>query len=515
MKVNQIKVGIFLSYASMIVTNLLGLLYTPYMLKQLGSSEYGLYTLAASTVSYLSLLSFGFGSAYMRYYSKYKVNKDNDRIAKLNGMFMSIFCVISLLVIIGGTVLTINVKNIFSQNLTVEELKRTKIIMTIMVVNLALTFPSSVYGSYVTAHERFLFQRLLSLISSVGNTIVMAAVLFLGYKSIAMCIVMVFWTVVQFTARIYYCHNKLNMRFDFRKLDWKLLLEIGGFSFFIFLNSFIDTVNWGVDKFILGIFHGTVAVAIYGVASNLNTYFLLLSTSISGVFIPRVNNIVALGGEKADDSLTELMTRVGRLQFMLLSLVYLGFIFFGKPFIVLYWGGSEYKDAYYIGLILMGAVLLPLCQNVGIEIQRAKNKHRLRSVVYAGLAVLNILLSIPLGKYYGAIGCSIGTGISLIVGNVFFMNIIYQKKLGLNMKYYWKEILRIIPAFVIPVIVFVIFTSFVEIKNLFILMVSIIAFIVINVLCIWFFTMNAYEKNLFRSPIKRIKNKITQKAKVD
>lgn len=507
MKSNQVKIGIVLSYVSMIVTNLLGLIYTPYMLSQLGSSDYGIYTLAASTVSYLGLLSFGFGSAYMRYYSKYKVNNQYKEIAKLNGMFMSVFCVISLLVIIGGIILTLNVENIFSQKLTSEELNRTKTIMAIMVINLALTFPSSVYGSYVTAHERFLFQRLLSLISSVGNTITMALMLFFGYKAIALSIVTTIWTLVQFFARVYYCNKKLAIHFEFKSFDWKLFRGIGVFSFFIFLNSFIDTINWGIDKFLLGIFQGSFAIAVYGVASNLNTYFLLLSTSISGVFIPRVNTIVATNEEGSDKQLTELMTKVGRLQFMLLSLVYIGFVFFGEPFIELYWGGIEYKDAYYVALILMGSVLLPLCQNVGIEIQRAKNKHQLRSIVYTGLAIANVILSIPLCQCFGAIGCSIGTGLSLVIGNGIIMNLIYHKKLNLNMIYYWKEIIKILPSLIIPIVVCIVCKHFLIINNLFVLLLAIVGFSIVYLLSIWFFAMNTYEKNLFASPIKRIKKR--------
>ena len=43
----------------------------------------------------------------------------------------------------------------------------------------------------------------------------------------------------------------------------------------------VDQINWSVDKFILGIFGGTTAVAIYAVGGQINTMYMSLSSSIS------------------------------------------------------------------------------------------------------------------------------------------------------------------------------------------------------------------------------------------
>lgn len=48
MAINQLKAGAFLSYISIGLNNIVGLLYTPYMLRMLGQNEYGLYSLVAS-----------------------------------------------------------------------------------------------------------------------------------------------------------------------------------------------------------------------------------------------------------------------------------------------------------------------------------------------------------------------------------------------------------------------------------------------------------------------------------
>ena len=129
---NQKKAGVLLSYGQTILSTLISLTYTPVMLRLLGQSEYGLYTLVNGFVSNLSLLSFGMGSAYMRYYSRAEAQDGEDGVARINGMFMTIFFAISLLCLLTGGVLVANVKNIFAAKLTAKELDTAKILMALL-----------------------------------------------------------------------------------------------------------------------------------------------------------------------------------------------------------------------------------------------------------------------------------------------------------------------------------------------------------------------------------------------
>ena len=69
---SELKTGAFLSYIQMGLSILIGLFYTPVMIKLLGQNEYGLYNTVASTVAMLSALSLGFNSGYIKFFSGYK-----------------------------------------------------------------------------------------------------------------------------------------------------------------------------------------------------------------------------------------------------------------------------------------------------------------------------------------------------------------------------------------------------------------------------------------------------------
>ena len=446
---DQKKAGVLLSYGQTVLSTAISLVYTPVMLRLLGQSEYGTYTLVNGFISNLSLMSFGLGSAYVRYYTRAEASDGEDGVAKINGMFMTIFLVIGLLSLLVGGVLVANVHRIFAAKLTPREIETARVLMALLVVNIAVSFPCSVFTSYITARERFLFQRLVSMIRTVLNPIVMLPLLLMGLGSVSLVLVTLLLSVVTDVSSALYCRKRLGMRMRFGHFDFALLREMAGFSFFIFLNMIIDQINWTVDTTLLGIISGTAATAIYGVGSQLHRYYMTISTSISGVFVPQINRIVARG--EGDDALTRLFTRVGRVQFMLLMLVLTGFIFVGEPFIEA-WGGGAYAGAYPIALLLMAPVTVPLIQNLGIEIQRAKNMHQFRSKVYFVMALFNVAISIPLGMRYGGLGCAMGTAISMLLCNGLVMNWYYHTHIGLDMVYFWRRILSIVPALVPPVL---------------------------------------------------------------
>lgn len=494
MQINQRKIGVLLTYVSEAIKILTTLIYTPVMLRLLGQSEYGLYQLVSSTVSYLSLLSLGFGSAYVRYHSKYQVKGDSDGIARLNGMFMIVFGAMSALCLICGGVMTANSQMIFGEGLTAVEQEKAKVLTAILVVSMAITFPNSVFTCYVTAYEKFVFQKLLIVIQNLLNPFLTLPLLLLGYGSVAVVLISAVLTAAFFLVNVYYCVKHLRMRFSFRGLQFSLLKEMSVFTFFIFLNQIIDQINWSVDKFLLGRLSGTAAVAVYGIGGQVNTLYVQMSTAVSSVFAPRVNRIVAESDDNAE--LTGLMIRVGRIQFLILMLIVTGFAFFGRPFIRL-WAGDGYEHAYEVALLLMIPVTVPLIQNLGIEIQRAKNMHRARSVMLTCLALGNIVLSIFLIRLWGVVGAAVGTTIALIIGNALFMNWYYHKKIGLDMLAFWKEIARCVPAVLMVCLFGAAYRHFIDIAGWGMLAVSIALYALVYLVVMWFLGLNTYEKQLF------------------
>ena len=155
----QRKLGAMLSYVSIVVNVVIQLLYTPILIKKMGSSEYGLFSLVSSIISYLTILDLGFGNAIIVYTAKYRAQKKYDEEKQLHGMFNIVFLIIGLITTICGLILAFNTKNIFYKTMTIEELNKAQIMMFILSFNLGVTFIFNIYSTIISAYEKFVFQK--------------------------------------------------------------------------------------------------------------------------------------------------------------------------------------------------------------------------------------------------------------------------------------------------------------------------------------------------------------------
>lgn len=502
---NQLKVGVVLSYISTGLNILIQLLYTPIMIRLLGQSEYGLYTLVGSVVSYLSLFSFGFTGAYLRFYSQRKVKDDFQGIARLNGMFLILFLIMSVVAFACGMILAQFPREIFGNNLTELELEIAQTLMKILVINIALTFPSGLLDSIISAHEKFLFQRIVTLLGVLCNPFLTLPLLFMGYGSVAVVSVTTLITVLKLIVNVFYSQKVIHVQFSFDCFDFHVLREIADFSFFLFLNMIIDQINWSIDKFILGWVSGTKDVAIYGVGAQINSLVTTFSTAVSSVFAPRVNRIAASNSKDINWQFTSLFTRVGRIQYLILMLVVSGFVFFGDYFITDIYSSEEYTQAYQVALLLILPAFVPLIQNLGIEIQRSINKHKTRSIIYLIMALINIVISIPLAKAFGPVGAAFGTAIGLIFANGIIMNIYYHKAIGINIVYFWKNIVSLSKGMIIPIFFGCWIMYSIKFDNLLEYISMIVLYSVVYGISMWLSGMNSEEKKFIILPIQKLK----------
>jgi O-antigen/teichoic acid export membrane protein len=351
------------------------------------------------------------------------------------------------------------------------------------------------------AHEQYIYMRASSIVFSILNPIVNVVVLFFGGKAVALSIVCLVLSLVSYLVHIIFAVKVIKFRMSFKGIQFSYFKEIFIFSGFLFINSITDQITSSTDGVIIGSICGTAAVSVYTIGAQFKNYFTSFSVAISGVFAPRVNDIVAK--TDSNEELDELFIRIGRIQFYILSLMLIGYIAIGRDFIVL-WAGSDYRESYMIGLILIMSTFVPLFQNVGLEIQKAKNKHKARSIVYFIIAATNLCLTIPFTKRWGGLGAAMATLICVFGGTVLFMNYYYAKGVGLNILKFWKSIFGIVPGFLPSIITgVVIFRCFV-LDSYWKILAATGIIMVTYLLPVWFFSMNEYEKELFKSPVRRI-----------
>lgn len=504
---NQLKAGVALNYIVIILNMLVGLLYTPYMLRMMGQSEYGLYSLVASVISYLTVLDLGMGNAIVRYTAKFRAEGKTTEQYEMFGMFLILYLIIGVIAFMLGLGLYFNVDTLFGASMTVEELDKARLMMLFLIFNLAVTFPMSIFGSITTAYEHFVFPKVVNIIRIFLNTTIMICLLKMGYKAVAMVVLQTIFNLMTLLINYIYCKHKLKIKILFNKFKWGFLKEVAIYSFWIFLNVIMDRIYWNTGQFILGAFVGTAAVAVFAVAINLEHIYMQFSTAITGAFLPKITALVAKNNNSKE--ISDLFIRTGRIQYIVIAMILTGFIAFGRDFIKL-WAGPEYESAYPITILFFFSLAIPLIQNLGITILQARNQMRFRSLLYIIIASCSLVSQILLAKPYGGLGCAIAIAGALFLGQGLIMNIYYQKKQHLDVISFWKEILKmsvvpfIICLFSLYILQNVVFDGWLSFG------IAIIIFMLVYIPLFYHFSMNKSEKELFLKPIITLLHKINQ-----
>ena len=434
---NQRKAGVLLGYSNIVVKNVVNLLYTPMLLAFIGQGEYGVYQTAYQFVFSLQLLSFGFSAAYVRFYTLRKIRQDTEGIRTLNGMYLVLYVIICSLAIMIGLVCSGLSSRLFSESFTATETVLASSLMSIMTINVAATLLSTVFDAYIVAHERFTFQQTRQMVTTLATPGLALALLILGYGAIGVALAQLAVNLVLLFLNASYAIRKLSMRFTIRGFDVNLLKALIGFSSWLFVNQITDLVVLNFPSVILGAVSGAAVVAVFSISVQLRTLFFSLSTTVSNVFVPLVNQIVASANDNKE--LTELLTRIGRYQAIFLCWILGGFAVLGRWFVSV-WAGEEYLDAYWLTLAMVVPFMIPLVQNVGIEIQKAKNRHRARSAVYLICAMIDMVLTYALASALGYWAAAIGCVCYTILGPCLFINWYNHFRIGLDMTTFWKQV---------------------------------------------------------------------------
>lgn len=496
---NQRKIGIIISYLNLAFNIIIGLIYTPFMIYKLGDGVYGIYSISNSLISLVTLLDLGFGQTLVRYITQAKVEGNTKEEHKLNGFFLKLYLCISIIAIIIGLIIVLVYPKIAANTFTTDEVHLFRIVFLILLGNVVISFPLSVFSATLNSYEQFFLLKFSSFVMNIIKYALMFMLLFFGYQLIAITFISFICSICLQFFYVFSSIHKIGIRFDFSKIETNLTSEIKRFSFFIFLNLIIDFLYSNTDKLILGAVSGTTAVSVYSIGIYFSSYFTELSNAMSGVFMPKV---MTLYKNKKEKDISDLFNRVGRLQMALLFLVLGGYICLGNEFINL-WVGSSYKDSYIIGMIIMLPSIVPLTQNIGITIIRAMNIHKYRSYMYIAIAIINVIISVPLATLYGGIGSALGTCIATVLGQILFMNIFYLRRASIDIWEYWRNFAKFSALSTIVSIAVICIKKFILINSWSVLIFMVIIFSMIYLLLFWFIMSDDYEKTILKSMISK------------
>ena len=424
--------GALLSYISIAVNIISGLLYTPWMVATIGASQYGLYTLANSVIT-LFLVDFGLSSATGRYLAKYNAAGDKEGAERFLGAVYKLYLLLDAVIVCVLTAVFFSIDKIYV-NLTLEELSRFKVVYVIAALFSVINFPFVTFNGILTAYEKFVPLKLADLLYRVFNISFTVVALLLGYGLYALVTVHAVVGLLNVACKYIVVRKTVPIKANFRLSEQGIYKDIFGFSLWITVSSLAHRLIFNITPSILGIVADSTEIAVFGVVTTIEGYAYTITTAISGMFMPRVAKI--LSGENAKEDLNRLFVGVGRFQMAINSLIVVGFAVIGKHFIHL-WMGDGYAQAY--GGILM--VLIPGLFYNPLQIANTtmvvEKKVKTMAMVHLITGVANVALSFPLSKVFGVTGACVSICTAYFIRDI-LLHFLYRRELGLDIRAFMK-----------------------------------------------------------------------------
>jgi len=500
------KIGVVLSYAMMIFEVLSTLLLTPFIIKSLGQAEYGVYKLSASITAYLLLLDLGVGTAITRYIAKYKVTGEQEKARTFFGVVTCYYVAIAFISLFIGIFLIVLFPVVFAKGLSADEILIGQKLLSVTIINAYVTLATTAYSNIIIAYENFFVSKGVPIIQIIIRIIFSFIVLKLGWGSLGVVIVNLIVTILSRAYFVLYVFIKIKLIPKFKGISFDFVKEIISYSSLILLQIIATQINSSIDQILLGslVSSSATILAIYSVGAQITQYFQTIGSSFTGVLMPGLVKMIE--NKATPKMLTNEMIRIGRLVFMVLGIVWGVFLVCGRQFITL-WAGPENAKAYIVAILLMTAYLFILTESVGSQILWAMNKHKEQAILKFIIVLINIGLTIFLIKWKPLLGATVGTFISLLLGDIVVMNLIFVKKIKIRLFDYYKGLLhKIIPCLVLSVLIGFV-TKMLLPANEISFIVIVLVMCVTYALLMYFFGMTIYEKSLVTSVLQKFKRK--------
>lgn len=434
---SQLKKAALLSYINLGITNIVGIVLTPFIVRMLGDSEYGLFALIGAFVGYLSILDLGLTNAVVRFVAQYKAQKDTKGQENFLAVSLIIYSAISIAVVLLGTVMYWNIEGLFGETLTASQMGKAKVMFLIFIFNIAITLPGGTFTGICNGYEQFVFPRLLTIIKYILRAVLVVAILYQGADALGLVILDSILNILFIASTIYYVFFKLNVKIKLHSFNHKFIREIFSYSIWIFVFGLVYQFQWRTGQVILGATTDTVVVAIYAVGVTLGLYFLTFGNVINGLILPKAVKSVYANNSKM--ILTVEMIRISRITMIVLFYILGGFLILGQEFVIL-WVGETYKDSWLVALLIMIAYVIPISQGYAHAILEAKKLMKFKSLSSLILTMIGIIVGGFLSKTYGLKGIIYGIFGALIILQILVL-CYYQIKLGIDMKRYFIKAL--------------------------------------------------------------------------
>lgn len=441
MQIKGFIINIVSSYAHIILSVLLNIMYIPLALHYMGAERYGVWVVLITLINYLTLANFGVPTAVTNLMALSDNNDEKADLLMRGFKILSLICIVVLAIS-----LTIYfVMSYFTSwlNSLSTEIRTSSIILIVFFI---LRIPFQIATAAFTANKKIFIGKIYDLLTIVFTFVSLLICIYfkqdLVFLAILSGIVLLILNVLGFI-------NALKI-VEFKNYTSPLIpiqnRDIYKPGIALFAAGMGSLIIWNTDNIVVSKYLGFQEVAVYSTAFRLFSFGYMSFNLIYGVLIPFYGQYFK---SKSWDKLQSLFNfNLVIIPFIAICVWLVGWLF-SKDIIVLWLG----NDKLYAGsklYFLLGAYGLVLGY-VGVMFNLLTSLNQLKSLFYITIseAVINLGMSIFLVQFYGIEGVAMGTLLASIIVPLLILPYLIHKNENLKLDFHFKKFFGSLTCYVI------------------------------------------------------------------
>lgn len=417
------------SWLGLAVNVATGIVISPYILHKLGDEAFGLWALVFSVTGYYGLFDFGIRSSIVRYVARYSATDDRDQLNQVVSTSLASYSVVCLLVLaltaLGGLYIDriIHVDAAYSAT--------ARLLFWMVGSALALGFPMGVFAGVLEGLQKFYLINSVNIISTLLRAALIILVLNRGRGLLTVAAITVALPLLNQCCNAFNVFRLSHIRVAWHFVSGSTFRHLFNYGSVTFMIAIAGNLRFRTDEVVIGSVMSAAAITPFTIGARIVDYATGVVESLAQVFTPMSSHFDAKGDTQR---LRSIFIAGNRACALVIFPICVGLTVLGKSVIQIWMGAKYVPLSYPVLLILLSTCTLRMSQATTNRILFGMARHKMLALVVLSEGIANLILSIFLTRWYGVVGCALGTAIPMVFTCLFFLPQHMSHILGLRVR---------------------------------------------------------------------------------
>ncbi len=337
-RANRFFIGVLWNWISVAINLAIGILLTPYIVRKLGSEQYGIWALVFSLLEYLWFFDLGFNTAVTKFMAHYRALDEPEGVNRVINTGLLYFCIVSSLFAVATVLVAWKGYTLFQLS---TDANRANFRALVLITGLgwAVMFPLQFFMTCLDAYQRYDFFTRAWVTTLLIRSTGYASLLYFGFGLRALGATTVVAQLAGCSLALYFFRKVFPpMRLSLASINFKLMKEMQAYGVHSFVANLSNLLLGQGPPLMIGHYRPASFIGYYTFPSRILAYSV---EAVSRVGFVTRSNAAEMHAKGDDTGIFSLGMHLNRYCVALFTPLTIFLLVWGTP-LIRRWMNAEF-----------------------------------------------------------------------------------------------------------------------------------------------------------------------------